>query len=155
MLTDIEGVELEILRQHFDDRGWFEEVLKETNTPFFNKFGQLSASMMYSTDVIKAWHLHYYQTDFWWVPFGTIKAVVWDLRPDSGTYDVLSEYYLGDDRQNTVLKISPGIAHGLKVLKAPSMLVYVTSHPYNPNDEIRYPHDYKSKYNWLEKPLIK
>ena len=153
MNTEIVGVELKILQSHYDDRGFFQEVLKTTDN-IFDQFGQLSHSFMYSTDVIKAWHLHNIQTDYWWVPNGVIKAVLWDMREDSESQGKLDEFYLGENRPSTVLKIPPGVAHGLKVLVAPASLVYVTSHPYNPEDELRFPHDYKNKYDWLARPKI-
>lgn len=148
----IPGVELIPLVTHVDERGYFREILKSSQLP---KFGQWSMSYMHS-GTIKAWHWHSLQTDYWFVPSGTIKAVLADLRnfPPQWHYDLSDdkpesyEYILGDNQKPQVLVIPPGVAHGLKVLQGPAVLMYITSEEYNPEDEGRIPYDALG-YDWM------
>ena len=73
----IEGVEIKELRTHPDERGFFREVIRETDG-FFEHFGQWSHSLMYP-GVIKAWHIHQRQTD-WWYVLGALKVALYDTR---------------------------------------------------------------------------
>jgi len=109
--------------------------------------------MMYQ-GVIKAFHFHNIQYDYWWVSIGTIRAVLVDLRKDSVTVGQIDEYLMGEPQKPIILKIPPGVAHGLKVLQGPAILSYVTSHIYNPNDEGRIPYDdTQIGYDWLTEKI--
>jgi dTDP-4-dehydrorhamnose 3,5-epimerase len=150
----IEGVMRKDLVSHPDERGLFTEIIRKADGFFSEGFGQLSHSYMVD-GVVKAWHLHKTQTDWWYVVSGGIKAALYDLRTDSPTYKELNEFHLGSGGINTVLKIPPGIAHGLKVLAGPANLIYVTSSVYNPDEEgrIRYD-DPEIGYDWVAgKPI--
>ena len=147
----IEGVVTKQLTRHHDERGYFQEIIRKTD-PFFDEFGQWSMSVMY-TDVIKAWHCHNIQADYWFVPVGVIKAALYDDRANSSTYKEVNEFILKDD--SGVLYIPPGVAHGCKVLQSPATLMYITSEVYNPDDERRIRHDALAGYNWLERTEIK
>lgn len=150
----IEGVETKELIRHPDERGYFQEIIRKTD-PFFSEgFGQLSHSFMVD-GVVKAWHVHKTQIDWWYVVSGTIKAVVHDLRKDSKTYGVTDEYMMGDEQDGIVLKIPPGVAHGLKVTNGPANLVYVTSSIYNTDEEGRISYDDSEiGYDWIQgKPI--
>lgn len=145
----IEGVTLIPLTTHIDERGFFREVLRVEDITF----GQWSHSSMYA-GTIKAWHIHKLQTDWWYVPIGVIKAVLWDMRPH---YPIPKEhepveYLLGDNQPAQVLRIPPGVAHGLKVLQGPAHLMYITSHVYNPDDEGRIPFDALG-YDWFKQEI--
>ena len=133
----IAGVELKDLLTHSDERGFFREVIRRTD-PFFEGFGQWSHSRMHR-GVLKAWHLHRRQTD-WWYCIGALKVALYDTREDSPTRGALMELYLGDDHRSACLKIPPGVAHGCLALE-PTELLYVTSHTYDPEDELRLPPD--------------
>lgn len=171
--TGIEGVQLKELKPNPDERGYFQENLRVTDSIFAEGFGQWSETVMYS-DVIKAWHVHFHQVDWWRCSQGVIKAVLCDLRdaldgvhltpgPDYleraikeiGDYNYqFEEYILGGLSTPTVLKIPPGVAHGCKVLQGPAMLTYITSKVYNPDDEGRIPYDALG-YDWLKGAEIK
>lgn len=144
----INGVEVKSLEKHTDPRGYFMELLRQDDC-FFNGFGQWSESRMV-TGTIKAWHIHQIQTDYWRVPVGVLRAVLYDKRPASPTYQEISEYLMGDHHAPIILKIPPGVAHGCKVLQGPALLTYVTSHVYNPEDEGRVLYDDSViGYDWL------
>ncbi|MDQ6919266.1 MAG: dTDP-4-dehydrorhamnose 3,5-epimerase family protein [Candidatus Dormibacteraeota bacterium] len=147
----IEGVEIKELATNSDERGFFREIIRETDG-FFGHFGQWSHSLMYP-GTAKAWHHHREQTD-WWYAIGSLKVALYDLRPDSPTKGELMEFFLGD-RFARCLKIPPGVAHGCRALEL-SHLLYVTSNVYNPDDEGRMPHDDKTiGYDWTAWPEIK
>jgi dTDP-4-dehydrorhamnose 3,5-epimerase len=146
----IEGVEVKELVTHADERGFFREIIRETD-PFFDHFGQWSHSLMY-TGTAKAWHIHQEQTD-WWYAIGSLKVALYDLRADSPTKGDLLEMFLGD-RFAKCVKIPPGVAHGCRALEL-SHLLYVTSTVYNPADEGRRPHDDgEIGYDWTAWPKI-
>src|SRR5919204_1542334 len=89
----IEGVELKDLVTHADERGFFREILRETD-PLFDHFGQWSHSLMYP-GVTKAWHVHQRQTDFWYC-IGALKVALYDTREGSPTRGQLMELVIGD-----------------------------------------------------------
>lgn len=150
----IAGVIKGELTRHRDERGFFEELIKGTDDFFKEGFGQLSHSFMYP-GVIKAWHIHKTQIDWWYVSRGTLRVALFDLREQSGTYKVLNEFFLGENRENIVLKIPAGVAHGCKVTGGIAELFYVTSKTYNKDEEGRIPHDDKTiGYDWVNTPPI-
>ena len=137
----IEGVRKKMLIRHSDDRGFFQELLREDD-PMFDRFGQASFSMAYP-GVIKAFHYHKLQDDIWYFPYGNAQVVLHDLRPASPTYRRTDVYYMGEHQQY-LLFIPRGVAHGYRVLgERPAYLLYFTNVAYNPDhpDEYRIPFD--------------
>ena len=82
-----------------------------------------------------------------------VKVALYDKREHSKTHKELNEFTLGEDGgQTAVLKIPAGVAHGLKVLKGPADLIYVTSGEYNKEKEegrIAYD-DPAIGYDWVQ-----
>src|SRR3989338_3001239 len=146
----IEGVLTKDLIRHPDERGFFEELIRVSDPIFKEGFGQLSRSSMI-TGVVKAWHVHRTQIDWWYVARGTAKVALYDVRKDCPTYKQLNEFTLGEEGQDSILKIPAGVAHGLKVMKGPCDLVYVTSSTYNKDEEDRIPYDdAEIGYDWVQ-----
>ncbi len=151
----IEGVVLKELETFNDDRGFFRELIRSTDDSFREGFGQWSHSLMFD-GVIKAWHFHRIQTDWWYIVSGVLRVGLCDLREESGTYKKTMDFLMGDLQPARVLKIPPGIAHGCKTVQGPVHLFYLTSHVYNPDDEIRMPYnDPQIDFDWLRGPAIK
>lgn len=149
----IDGVEVKDLRTHPDERGFFREVIRVTDSFFREGFGQLSHSYMH-VGVAKAWHMHEKQVDWWYVPAGALKVALYDLRGDSPTHGRLQELYLGECYSAQVVRIPPGVAHGCRAL-APTHLLYVTSLTYDPDEEGRRAHDDRViGYDWTAGPPI-
>lgn len=149
----IEGVQIKKLIRHRDERGFFEEIIRISDDFFTEGFGQLSHSLMYP-GVIKAWHVHVTQIDWWYVAKGHLHVALYDTRKKSPTYKVLNVFELGEDEEDIVLKIPPGVAHGCKVTKGISELFYVTSKTYSPAEEGRIPHDDPGiGYDWQKIPV--
>jgi dTDP-4-dehydrorhamnose 3,5-epimerase len=134
----IYGVEIKELVTHTDERGLFREILRASDAIIPEGFGQWSHTMSY-TGVAKAWHVHQKQTDWWYVAVGTIKAALYDTRPDSPTHG----------------ELPPGVAHGYRVLKGPAHVFYIVSHEYDGTDEGRIPpDDAEIGYDWTAWPEI-
>jgi dTDP-4-dehydrorhamnose 3,5-epimerase len=151
----IEGVVLKELETFSDDRGFFRELIRSSDASFREGFGQWSHSFMFN-GVIKAWHFHRIQTDWWYVVSGVLRVGLCDLREKSVTYKHTMDFLMGDLQPPSLLKIPPGIAHGCKTVQGPVNLFYLTSHVYNPDDEIRMPYnDPQIDFDWLRGPAIK
>ena len=137
----IEGVEIKQLARHADERGFLMELLRSDDA-IFTKFGQCYVSMNYP-GVIRAWHWHKKQDDFFVVMKGMIKVGLYDMREGSPTRGEVGEFYLGDNN-NIMLKIPVGVVHGYKTVGTePSLLINFPSEVYNPQepDEYRLPWD--------------
>ena len=91
----IEGVVLRELKTHTDERGFFRELIRVSDDFFAEGFGQRGHSLMFD-DVIKAWHLHRIQTDWWYVARGLLRVGLCELRPDSPTYKTVMDFLMGD-----------------------------------------------------------
>ena len=151
----IEGVVIRELVTRTDERGYFREIIRVSDDFFREGFGQWSCSLMYA-GVIKAWHIHTVQVDWWYVASGVLKVVLHDMRPESPTCRETMDFLMGDNQPSVVLRIPPGVAHGCRVISGPAQLFYITSRVYDPADEGRIAYDEPDiGYDWLRGPDIK
>jgi dTDP-4-dehydrorhamnose 3,5-epimerase len=151
----IEGVVIKELVTNVDERGFFREIIRNTDDFFKEGFGQWGHSLMH-TGVSKAWHIHKIQIDWWYVASGVLKLALFDTRPESPTYRQTQEIFLGDLQPGRVVRVPQLVAHGCKAIMGPVHLFYITSHVYNPEDEGRIPHDDPGiGYDWHKGPVIK
>ncbi|MBV9155192.1 MAG: dTDP-4-dehydrorhamnose 3,5-epimerase family protein, partial [Acidobacteriaceae bacterium] len=100
-----------------DDRGYFLEVARlgqglVDGFPYAST--QVSAALNYP-GIIKAFHFHKLQTDYWVPAAGLLQVALIDLRIGSATYGLKNTFYVGALRPWQLL-IPPGVAHGYKVL---------------------------------------
>lgn len=130
------GVHIKELVRHCDERGFFSELIRETDDIFSDKFGQLSYSTVYQ-GIVKAWHGHKYQYQWTTVLSGALKIALYDDRPNSETYKEIYELTLGDANKPLLYGFEPGILHGYKCINGPATVLYVTSGTYDLEDEIR------------------
>ena len=145
----IDGVVLTNLTTHTDDRGFFREILRFSQMTSQQQFGQWSHSLMFD-NVIKAWHMHNRQTDWWYVGSGVLRVGLCDRRELSPTNGQTMDLRMGNQQMAHVLEIPPGVAHGCKVIQGPVNLFYITSHEYDVDDELRIPYDDPSiDFDWL------
>jgi len=150
----INGVEIKELVTHTDGRGFFREVVRASDPIFLEGFGQWSHTMSYQ-GVAKGWHVHQRQVDWWYVAVGTIKAALYDTRPDSPTHGEIQELLMGEGQKAVMLKIPPGVAHGYRVLNGPAHVFYIVSNEYDGSDEGRISHDDPDiGYDWTAGPEI-
>ncbi|OYW12334.1 MAG: dTDP-4-dehydrorhamnose 3,5-epimerase [Acidobacteriia bacterium 12-62-4] len=119
-----------------DDRGYFLEVArmgKNSVRDFPPQSTQISAAVSYP-GTVKAFHIHRHQTDYWSPLAGMFQVALVDLG-------VLRPWQI---------LIPPGVGHGYKVIsQEPGVLVYLTDHVYNPDDELRIAYnDPNINYDW-------
>ena len=151
----IQGVVLKALKTNYDRRGFFREIIRCNDDFFTEGFGQWSHSLMFG-GVTKAWHLHRIQTDWWYVCTGVLRVGLCDMRENSSTYKRTMDLLMGDLYPAQIIKIPPGVAHGCQTVQGPVNLLYVTSHIYNPDDELRLPYnDPQIDFDWISGPPIK
>ena len=134
-----------------DDRGYFLEVarwVRDWWPTIPATSSQVSAALNYP-GIIKAFHYHRFQTDYWVPAAGLLQVALVDLRRGSRTYGAKNTLYIGTLRPWQLL-IPPGVAHGYKVIgEQPSVLVYITNKFYDPKDEGRIPYNDPSiAYDW-------
>jgi dTDP-4-dehydrorhamnose 3,5-epimerase len=147
----IDGVKVQPFAVWPDDRGYFLEVAR-TGKGLIGQFPsettQISAALNYP-GIIKAFHYHKFQTDFWVPTAGLLQVTLVDLRPDAASFGVKNTLYVGALRPWQIL-IPPGVAHGYKVIgEQPSVLVYVTNKTYDPGDEGRIAYNHPDiAYDW-------
>ena len=149
----IDGVAIKELITHADDRGYFREVIRASDDMFREGFAQLSHSLV-QTGVLKAWHVHHTQVDWWYVAAGVVSVALHDTRSDSPTFRRTMELALGDGQPARCVRIPPGVAHGYRCRSGPAHVIYVTSRVYDPADEGRIPHDDPViGYDWFKEDL--
>ncbi len=150
----IEGVQIQPLAVHPDDRGFFMEVgrlgegLAAKMTPEGPRQIQASFTLTYP-GTIKAIHYHSEQTDLWTPVGGMVQVFLYDLRRNSKTFGAINTIYVGRFRPWQIL-IPPGVGHGYKALGVePIQLLYFTDRHYNPTDELRIAYnDPNIAYDW-------
>ncbi len=147
----IEGVTIQPFPLWPDDRGYFLEVARLGNglvQSFPAETTQVSAAINYP-GIIKAFHYHKHQTDYWVPAAGLLQVALVDLRPGAATYGIKNTLYVGALRPWQLL-IPPGVGHGYKVIgEQPSMLIYITDKTYNPGDEGRIAYSHPDiAYDW-------
>jgi len=151
----IEGVLIKDLITHTDERGFFRELIRDSDDFFAEGFGQLSLSIVYA-GVVKAWHAHKFQTQWTYVISGLLKVALFDNRPTSKTHQQTQEFLAGDYQPSFVYRLPPGVLHGYKCIHGPTQVIYVTSGVYDLSDEIRISHDDPAiGYDWLNTRDIK
>jgi dTDP-4-dehydrorhamnose 3,5-epimerase len=145
----IAGVKVKQLKQNADERGYLMEILREDDE-IFERFGQVYVSLNYP-GVIRAWHYHRLQTDYFVCIKGMIKVPLYDARPDSPTHGEVNEFFLGENNR-ILLSIPVGVYHGYRTVRTePSLLLNFPTRAYNRDepDEYRAPYDSPDiPYNW-------
>jgi dTDP-4-dehydrorhamnose 3,5-epimerase len=145
----IEGVKTKALISHPDERGRLWEILR-SDDDIFDHFGQVYVTTAYP-GVVKAWHAHEHQTDFFTVLSGMAKFVLYDMRPDSKSRGQIQEFFLGRDNLK-LITIPPGVYHGFKCVSDQEvMALNCPTRPYNADhpDELRLPVDSDQiPYDW-------
>lgn len=143
----IDGVLVNSLKQIHDERGKIMHMLRN-DAPWFRGFGEIYFSSIHP-GAIKAWHLHKRMTLNYAVPYGKIKLVLFDDRPDSPTKGQLQEMFLGPDNYSLVT-IPPMVWNGFKgVGEFTSIVANCATLAHDPNEIERLdPFDKKIGYDW-------
>ena len=119
-----------------DERGMIMHMMRCTD-PHFEKFGEIYFSMAYP-GMIKGWHEHTKQTQFYAVIAGMIKLVLIDNRKNSQTSGNLMEIFLGENNYSLV-KIPTGVVNGYKNIGLKEAIIANCSDlPHDPTEMLRY-----------------
>ncbi len=142
----IDGVMIKTFVKHADQRGYFIEQLKrgdvdDRGQPFLPEgpFAQMSRSLAYARggnppELIKAFHWHERQWDYWDIVAGNARVVLVDLREGSPTEGVIQQVMLGENSPKMVA-IPPLVAHGYQAVDLHDVvLTYYVTEPYDPAD---------------------
>jgi dTDP-4-dehydrorhamnose 3,5-epimerase len=126
---------------HVDDRGWsLMNQMQGVMTPQ----GQINYSVQ-NPGVVKAWHRHHKQTDFWMCVAGHLKV---GIHRDSDSTSWL--IVIGEKKPGVVI-IPPPLWHGAATVgTTPAGLFYYVTHQYDPAqpDEDRRGHDTIEGFPW-------
>jgi dTDP-4-dehydrorhamnose 3,5-epimerase len=122
----IAGVKFVGFHVWVDDRGRFLET--------FRKWEIVQTNCSYSkANVLRGLHYHRRQVDYWFVPQGTIRVALVDLRRSSPTQSASQTLEIGEDNPTGVF-IPVGIAHGFVAL-TDATLTYLVDNFYDGSDE--------------------
>jgi dTDP-4-dehydrorhamnose 3,5-epimerase len=127
-----------------DERGFLMEMLR-ADEPVFEAFGQVYITGC-QAGIVKGWHYHREQSDYFVCVAGTALLVLYDARQASPTYGEVQELMLDAPpcrrAAPLLVKIPPLVCHGFTALDCDeARIVNVPTRPYrytNP-DEFRYP----------------
>lgn len=121
MGSEIDCVVVKKLVKHKDERGYFMEILRNDDN-LLSKFGQSAVSLTYP-GVIKAFHWHKKQDDFFFVASGEAMVVLYDRRIKSSTYGKTQTIFARED-EPVLIFVPRGVAHGYKVLGTRPLLMF-------------------------------
>lgn len=125
----IQGVEVKKLKVIKDSRGKLMEILRKDDK-IFRKFGQVYITTCLP-DVVKAWHYHKKQDDYFVCVKGRIRLALYDARKKSPTYKEINEFDMGMD-EPVLVKIPKKVYHGFKgVSNEESFVVNTPTLAYN------------------------
>jgi dTDP-4-dehydrorhamnose 3,5-epimerase len=152
--TQIDGVMRLPVPYHVDDGGDFCEIGRFNGEGLTGvedfELKQVSYSYV-QPGVVKAWHLHFKQTDVWFVPpRGQLLVALHDLRNGSTSAKQTMRFVLGGS-VSELLVIPPGVAHGMaNPYFEPSCMMYFTNQQFDKDnpDEHRLPWDFLGKNFW-------
>lgn len=126
---------------HVDDRGWsLMNQLQGVMTPQ----GQVNYSVTFP-GVVKAWHRHALQTDFWICLRGMLKVGVHRESDGQSWLAVIGEH------RPALVIIPPPLWHGVATVgNEPGGLLYYVTHAYDPArpDEDRRPPESITAFPW-------
>jgi len=145
----IDGCSVRELVVHPDNRGRLFEVLRRDD-PEFMQFGQAYVTTAYP-GIVKGWHCHRIQTDFFCLIEGHARFALYDPRPDSPTKGEINEIEC-DSAQPRLIIIPPNVFHGFKNIGDHDVIcMNCPTEPYNraTPDEIHIdPYDNDIPYDW-------
>lgn len=134
----IRGVYIATPEVHGDDRGQLVESYRREWFPHAREMVQANRGDRRAGTLVGL-HYHLHQADFWYVPFGSARVVLHDLRSGSPTDGATLVLDLGvapdGTNAHTGVFIPPGVAHGFAALTDVT-ITYLVDAYYNPADEL-------------------
>ena len=123
---------------HGDERGFFVETYRRQWFPGGREMIQGNRGDRQAGALVGL-HYHLHQADYWYVPFGTARVVLHDLRLGGPTDGATLSFDLGQDvdggNPHRGVYIPPGVAHGFAAL-TDMTITYLVDGYYNPADEL-------------------
>jgi dTDP-4-dehydrorhamnose 3,5-epimerase len=132
-LGTIAGVRVVTPAVHGDERGVFVETYRRQWFPDGREMVQGNRADR-SAGCVVGLHYHLHQADYWYVPFGTARVVLHDLRDGSPTEGATWWADFGGPEHRGVY-IPPGVAHGFASL-TDMTITYLVDGYHNPADEL-------------------
>jgi len=146
----IDGVIIKPLRRIVDDRGYVMVILREDDEEF-RSFGQAYVSACLP-GVVKAWHCHQKQWDYFCVVAGNAKVGLYDDREGSPTRGQTASLVIGE-LNPTLVVIPPLVWHGFTALGGQmAVLLNLPTLPYDeqePDELRRPPFDPEIPFEWF------
>ena len=116
IIKDVQIVEPQM---HGDERGYFIETYRREWFPLGREMLQGNRGNRQKGCIVGL-HYHLHQADYWYVPIGTARVVLHDLRTGSPTDGATQVIDLGARQDGTHdhrgIFIPPGVAHGFASL---------------------------------------
>ncbi len=143
----IDGVVITPLKQMADERGKVMHMLR-SDAPVFKGFGEIYFSCVYP-GAVKGWHFHQKMVLNYAVPYGQIKFVLYDDRPQSKTRGQVMEVLLGDNNY-CLVTVPAMIWSGFQGMGSEMAIVAnCASIPHDPQESQRKdPFDKSIPYQW-------
>ncbi len=133
MIKDVQVKKLKLIS---DERGRLMEILR-SDEEIFQKFGQIYMTTAYP-GVIKAWHYHKKQDDYFTCISGAMRLALYDARKDSPTYKEINDFVISLDNP-VLVKIPRFVYHGFKCVGDKEAVVINTpTIPYSSKDPDEY-----------------
>ncbi len=134
----IDGVTFVTPEVYSDERGIFVETWRREWFPKGREMIQGNRADRQAGSLVGL-HYHLHQADYWYVPFGTARVVLHDLRQGSPTDGATICTDLGARSNGTHnhggIYIPPGVAHGFAAL-IDMTITYLVDGYYNSADEL-------------------
>ena len=131
--TQIAGVYVVEPTIHGDQRGLFIETYRREWIPGAREMIQSNRANRQQGALVGL-HYHLHQSDYWYIPFGTARVVLHDLREGGPTDGATHSLDLSGENHVGVY-IPPGVAHGFAAL-TDMVITYLVDGYYNAADEL-------------------
>jgi dTDP-4-dehydrorhamnose 3,5-epimerase len=118
---------------HGDQRGLFIETYRREWIPGAREMLQSNRANRQAGAIVGL-HYHLHQADYWYIPFGTARVVLHDLRAGGPTDGATEVVELSGDNHRGVF-IPPGVAHGFRAV-TDMVITYLVDGYYNVADEL-------------------
>lgn len=116
-----------------DARGMFVETYRREWIPGAREMLQSNRANRQANALVGL-HYHLHQADYWYIPFGTARVVLHDLR-DGGPTGGATEVFVLTGENHRGVFIPPGVAHGFLAV-TDMVITYLVDGYYNVADEL-------------------
>ena len=138
LLEEIDGAYLVDPVIHGDERGFFVETYRRSWFPGQREMVQANRVDRLAGAIVGL-HYHLHQSDYWYVPYGTARVMLHDLREggptDGNTWTIDLGVQPDGTHSHQGVYIPPGVAHGFGAL-TDCTITYLVDGYYNPADEL-------------------